>query len=699
MDEYIFKHCQTISDLLNQGSEDMARDELIKLLDYMSKHEQPYNPLINALIREVGLYPYMEESCSSWTDAFAYNLFKVDVGLAEEKALHREQYKLLKALLDNKNIAVSAPTSFGKSFVVDAFIKLKKPQNVMIIVPTIALTDETRRRIYKKFSQEYNIITTTDADLAEKNILIFPQERAIHYVDKLESLDILIIDEFYKSSKIFEKERAANLIKAIIELGHKAKQRYYLAPNISRIEDNPFTKDMEFLPLDFKTVFLSVHNLYDKIQKDNEKKKEVFLNLQDKLKGKTLIYAGSYTNITAISNLLLSKCKEKRDTLLDAFSQWLGRNYDPGWVLPLLIKRGIGIHNGQLHRSLSQIQVKLFEEETGLNRLISTSSIIEGVNTSAENVIVWATTGRGLIFSNFSYKNLIGRAGRMFKHFIGHIYVLAKKPEDTETQLDIPFPEEILGTLDKDRYNKDLTRDQVAKINEYDKDMERIMGDVYYKYKHDNIIQSQDSNLIKRIANDLHSRPNSWNGLQWLNNENPNEWDRMLYKILGLQPRIWETSYTNYVAFIKVLSKNWNSTIPDMLSELDEYGIGINEFFKLERNVTFNLATLVADLNKLQMVILNNGYDISAFQAKLASAFLPKVVYQLEEYGLPRMISKKIHNFGLIDFEDPKLTLKEAILKLKNIGEPNIIEKLKIDDFEQYILHYFFDGISSSSNQ
>lgn len=691
--------CQTISDLLNHGREDYARDELIKLLDYMSKYEQPYNPLINALIREVGLYPYMEEKSSSWTDAFACNLFKVDVGLAEEKALHREQYKLLKALLDNKNIAVSAPTSFGKSFVVDAFIKLKKPHNVMIIVPTIALTDETRRRIYKKFSQQYNIITTTDAELAERNIFIFPQERAIHYVDKLESLDILIIDEFYKSSKLFEKDRAANLIKAIIELGHKAKQRYYLAPNISRIEDNPFTQDMEFMPLDFKTVFLSIHNLYDEIQKDNEKKKEAFLDLQDRLSGKTLIYAGSYTNITAISNLLLSKCKEKRETLLDSFSQWLGRNYDSGWVLPLLIKRGIGIHNGKLHRSLSQIQVKLFEEDAGLDRLISTSSIIEGVNTSAENVIVWATTGRGLSFSNFSYKNLIGRAGRMFKHFIGHIYLLAKKPEDTELQLDIPFPEEILGTLDKDRYSQQLTREQVAKIDEYDKAMERIMGNVYYKYKHDNVIQSQDSNLIKSIASKLHSNPNSWNGLQWLNSENPNEWDSMLYKILGLQPGIWETSYKNYIAFIKVLSKNWNSTIPDMLSELDEYGIGIDEFFKLERNVTFNLTTLVADLNKLQMVILNNGCDISAFQAKLASAFLPKVVYQLEEYGLPRMISKKIHNVGVIDFEDPKLTLKDAILKLKEIGERLIIEKSKIDDFEQYILHYFFDGISSCSNK
>lgn len=287
----------------------------------------------------------------------------------------------------------------------------------------------------------------------------------------------------------------------------------------------------------------------------------------------------------------------------------------------------------------------------------------------------------------------------MFKHFIGHIYLLAKKPEDTELQLDIPFPEEILGTLDKDRYSQQLTREQVAKIDEYDKAMERIMGNVYYKYKHDNVIQSQDSNLIKSIASKLHSNPNSWNGLQWLNSENPNEWDSMLYKILGLQPGNWETSYKNYIAFIKVLSKNWNSTIPDMLSELDEYGIGIDEFFKLERNVTFNLTTLVADLNKLQMVILNNGCDISAFQAKLASAFLPKVVYQLEEYGLPRMISKKIHNVGVIDFEDPKLTLKDAILKLKEIGERLIIEKSKIDDFEQYILHYFFDGISSCSNK
>ena len=211
MEEVLFCKCSEINNYLIEGNEIKARELLIQLLDFINSNNIPYSPLINYLIREVGLYPYMDVDSSNWNDAFVYNLFKTDVGLEEEKVLHREQYRLLSSLLDGKNIAVSAPTSFGKSFVIDAFIKLKKPQNVAIIVPTIALTDETRRRIYKKFANDYSVITTTDVPLAERNIFIFPQERALCYANKIDSLDILIVDEFYKSSKIFEKERSASL--------------------------------------------------------------------------------------------------------------------------------------------------------------------------------------------------------------------------------------------------------------------------------------------------------------------------------------------------------------------------------------------------------------------------------------------------------------------------------------------------------
>lgn len=543
MNEDLFYKCSEINDYLIDGDEPKARDLLIQLLDYVGRNNIQYFPLLNSLIREVGLYPYMDVNSSEWEDAFVYNLFKADIGLNEEKVLHREQFRLLSSLLAGKNIAVSAPTSFGKSFVIDAFIKLRKPRNVAIIVPTIALTDETRRRIYKKFANEYNIITTTDIPLAERNIFIFPQERALCYVNKIDSLDILIVDEFYKSSKDFEKERSASLIKAIIKLGQIAKQKYYLAPNITKIEDNQFTKDMEFMKMDFNTVFLKVTDYYPQIGTDTQKKGEYFLNLNRTLKGKTLIYAGSFSNITSLSNLILETSPKIDSVLLNDFSDWLGKNYDYNWNLTLLAKRGVGVHNGSLHRSLSQIQIKLFEENEGLNRLISTSSIIEGVNTSAENVIVWMTSGRGLQFSNFAYKNLIGRAGRMFKHFIGNIYVLAKRPNDTETQLAIPFPEEILGDLDKEKYEKILTREQVAKIDEHDKEMLNLVGNAYKEYKNDSILQAQDSNLLKTIAHKLSSNPEAWECLKYLNYSNPDYWDAALYKILNLQPGAWDAKY------------------------------------------------------------------------------------------------------------------------------------------------------------
>lgn len=690
----IFDKCQEINDLLNSGKETEARELLIKLLDFHEKHNVTYSPLVNHLIREVGLYPYMKDESSNWQDGFICNLFKVDVGLEKEVALHRDQFLLLRKLLDGENIAVSAPTSFGKSFIVDAFIMVKKPSNVMIIVPTIALTDETRRRIYKKFSRDYKIITTSDAILGEKNIFIFPQERALSYVDKIDYLDILIVDEFYKSSKILEPDRSNSLIKAIIKLGEKAKQKYYLAPNIQSIENNPFTKDMTFLKLDFNTVYLEINDYYSEIQKDEKLKGEKFKELITNLKGKTLVYAGSFNNINTVAGLILTSVDEKVSILLNDFAEWLGANYDYNWNLTMLARRGVGVHNGALHRSLSQIQIKLFEEDCdGLNCIISTSSIIEGVNTSAENVIVWMTSGRGIRFNNFSYKNLVGRAGRMFKYFIGNIYVLAKPMKDEAMQLQIDFPEEILGDLNEKDHSRLLTQEQVAKIHEYDQEMTQILGQAYGELKEESAFQLANSDFLKSIASRMKTNPDQWNGLAYLNNSDPDRWDSILYKIIDLQPGNWDTNYTQFVGFVKLLSQNWVKTIPEMLEDLDAIGIGINEFFKLERNVSYKLAALLGDVNILQKTILKNGTDISPFIAKVASAFLPPVVYELEEFGLPRMISKKIQNAGVINFENSELTLDDTLELLRNIGKSGLCKIVGLVGFDEYIINYFYDGI------
>lgn len=703
MQEQVFEKCHIINELLISDNDNEARQELIKLLDYHNSNNLNYNPLVNHLIRETGLFPYLDPETSNWEERFVYNAFKVDVGEQEPLTLHREQSLLLKKLLEGRNIAVSAPTSFGKSFVIDAYIKLKKPNNVLIIVPTLALTDETRRRLYKKFAGEYKIITTSDVELAEKNIFIFPQERALNYINIVQQFDIMIIDEFYKAGYKFDKERSPSLIRAMIKLGEKAKQKYYLAPNISSIDDNPLTEDMEFHRMDFNTVFLEKHELYNEItNNDTAQKSKVLLEILDKNQAKSLIYAGTYSNIESLTNLFQTTFSELENNLLIMFSDWLGKNYDFNWSLTKLIKRGVGVHNGRLHRSLSQIQVRLFEEDKGINNLISTSSIIEGVNTSAENVIIWRNRKGAAKLDDFTYKNIIGRGGRMFKHFIGKIYILEKPPEQTQTQLDIPFPDEIIGDLDVEKYGGILTNEQLALLKSHQEEMSSILGfQVYENLKGESVFQSSNSDLIKKIAIDLKTNPDEWNGLYYLNEFNPQNWDRLLYKIINLQPGNWEAKNKTFVEFIKIIAHNWRKSIPELLNELEDYDIGIDEFFKLERNVTYKFSSLLKDLNALQKEILvGKGYDISKFIGYCSQAFLPKVVFQLEEYGLPRMISKKLHESEVIDFYNKELTIHKVIEIFNQIGQEKLIKRTRgLDSFDNYILDYFFDGIKITNTQ
>lgn len=701
MQEQVFDRCHLINEHLIGNQDNKARQELIKLLDYHNTNELAYNPLVNHLIRETGLFPYIEPETSNWEERFIYNAFKVDVGEAKPLTLHREQSFLLKSLLEGKNIAVSAPTSFGKSFVIDAYIKIKKPNNVLIIVPTLALTDETRRRLYKKFAHEYKIITTSDVKLSGKNIFIFPQERAMNYINIVESFDIMIVDEFYKASSKFDKERSPSLIRAMIRLGAKSNQKYYLAPNITSIDSNPFTEDMEFIRLDFNTVFLEKHELYNQI-KNNEEKSDKLLEILSQNKGKSLIYAGTYSNIDSLTNLFLDTYEPAENELLEMFADWLSKNYDVNWSLTKLISREIGIHNGRLHRSLSQIQVKLFEEETGIRNLISTSSIIEGVNTSAENVIIWRNRKGSAKLDDFTYKNIIGRGGRMFKHFIGKIYILEQPPEEGQTQLDIPFPDEILGDLDETKYEGLLTKEQVAKLKIYNDEMAELIGvQVYEELKSASAFQSSNSDLIKTIAIDLTTNPDEWNGLYYLNEFKPENWDRLLYKVIKLQPGNWDTGYKTFVEFIKIIAYNWSKSIPELLKELEDFDIGIDKFFLLERNVTYKFSALLNDLNTLQKRILKNKqYDISKFIKWCSHAFLPKVVFQLEEYGLPRMISKKLHESKVVDFYNNDLTIHSVVEQLNQIGKEKTIELTNdLDEFDIYILDYFFDGIKITNAQ
>lgn len=690
----IFEECAQINALIENSKKAEARSMVINLLDKLRRDGNEYTPLINHVIREVGLFPYIDPKTALWEDQVVVEAFKANVGDEAPVTLHSAQSHVLKRLLLGDNIAVSAPTSFGKSFIVDAFIAIRQPENVVMIVPTIALADETRRRIEHKFSHKYKIITTTDATITERNIFIFPQERSFAYLDKLEKIDMLIVDEFYKASSMFDDDRSSSLLSAIIELGRISRQKYYLAPNIHKIADNVFTQGMQFMRLtDFKTVITKAAKIYEKRRNDenvDEFKKNYLVNILQNNTAKTLVYAGSYNNINKVSTILADNLPYKETSLLRDFNDWLKVNYGDSFSLCQLSERGIGIHNGKMHRSLSQIQVKLFEFTEGLDTIISTSSIIEGVNTQAEQVIVWSNKNGSHKFDYFTYRNFIGRAGRMFKYFVGKVYLLEEPPVQENTTLTIDFPDEVAESLDSEDPGIEISQEQNNHIKEYEAFMMDALGaEKFRQIRKQSIFKACDPRILKSLIGKLKTNPNWPRGYAALATTNTYNWREPVLDVVGLLG-------DNMARLIKIaiwkMPDNWTRSIAEIYSELSD--ISYEDLFSAERYLSYNLCSTLSVINMLKKSLDPTSPDISLFIGRAANAFLPKLVYQLEEYGLPRMISRKIQDSGLINFEDDSIEISEIITRFNNIGREKIIHGLNnLLPFDKFIINYFYDGI------
>ena len=99
-------------------------------------------PLLEALVREVGLFPYLTPEALPLADQLAYELHRPD-NMGDDIVFHRPQAEVYQALVRGQNVILSAPTSFGKSLVVDAVIATGRYRNILIVVPTIDSTPTT----------------------------------------------------------------------------------------------------------------------------------------------------------------------------------------------------------------------------------------------------------------------------------------------------------------------------------------------------------------------------------------------------------------------------------------------------------------------------------------------------------------------------------------------------------------------------
>lgn len=125
---------------------------------------------------------------------------------------------------------------------------------------------------------------------------------------------------------------------------------------------------------------------------------------------KTLIYFPTVTGIYKYVNEYISTepCLEDLPTSVQYFLAWAREEIHDDWCVIKAMERGYLIHNGQIPMGTRMLQLDYYETNGLFNKLLCTSTLLEGVNTTAKNIIItkpsrMSDQNNSAVFSAFDF--------------------------------------------------------------------------------------------------------------------------------------------------------------------------------------------------------------------------------------------------------------------------------------------------------
>jgi hypothetical protein len=489
-----------------------ARKLVVHILENWSKIPEVTHDIWIDIIESAGFYPYIEKNnfkLKSTSSKIRLNYHKSDC--LNDIVFHQEQESIRTHLDKNRNIILSAPTSFGKSLLIEYIVAERKYRNIVVIQPTLALLDETRKKL-KKYSDEYKIIVRTSQEPSTEkgNIFLLTAERVMEY-SQFTTVDFLVVDEFYKFSAKRDDERSDVLNNACYKLFTRYKPKFYfLGPNIDGISKGFESKyNALFLKTNFSLIDNKIIDMYtehkaifDRPRKGRAFKESVLFDLLIKLENEqTIIYCSSPSRVRQLASRFVQYLSEEgRSSTSDLpIIEWMEKNIHPKWNVIDFLHHKIGINDGALQKHINSTMVDYFNEGS-LKYMFCTSTIIEGVNTSAKNVVIFdEKKGKDIILDFFDYSNIVGRSGRMMIHYIGKVYNFIEPPKQHERMIvDIPFhqqnpiKDEVLINL--------LEEDVINKETQQYRELEKIPEDVRSLVKRNGLLVQGQLKILKEIS-------------------------------------------------------------------------------------------------------------------------------------------------------------------------------------------------------
>lgn len=358
--------------------------------------------------------------------------------LYKDKILMPYQLMLLKEIEENNNVVVSAPTSFGKSFLVLEYMRrnIMNFNKIIYVVHTKSLKDEIYLKLKSKFTDYYYVTDDIDEVTEYEKYIVIIISDGQNTLEYDISVDLLIVDEAYNLSKIHSNERHFCIMRTYHKLLAKAKKTILLGPFIESVKG----EDSELFKLIKTNYSPVVQKIIEGKDLNNSKPEEKFIE-EIKEGNKTIAYFGSKTKIYKYIDYLVSNYNEEEYS--DSFITWMEEFFPDFWLLPKLMKRGIGLYHSAFPKYINLYNMNKFNKEN-FNGLITTSAILEGVNTSSKSLIIFDSSA-GKIgdeinkLTAFQFFNLCGRVGRLGEEIVGYVYNYGDSYKERYQEKSLPL--------------------------------------------------------------------------------------------------------------------------------------------------------------------------------------------------------------------------------------------------------------------
>ncbi len=408
--------------------------------------------------------------------------------------LTKPQKQIFDKFQKAKRLIVSAPTSFGKTRIIREIIAHNQYQNIAIIMPTVSLLSEQYQDLKKNvtgyiLSKSSKVVIRPNL----KYILILTPERISSFLEENPNfrIDFFVMDEIYKIDYKLQDDRFRIFSDVLYKLCKTNADFYLIGPYINEFSKKFRTVfNAEFIKFNLEIVQKDFH-FFDSIKNKGTHQVQgeairiigdKFKNLlrlvtQEKIDGKFLIYRyqKQYVEDTAIKFLETWPVSQTHNKDL---VEYLSNNVSEEWELVSCIKRGVAFHHGAMPRHIQDLIVDEFNSPGGIDYLFCTTSLTEGINSAAKNVVIYDNKiGGGELLKTLDRKNIEGRAGRFMQHFVGRVFLLeTSELEDDDTFVEIEFLDcenpslETLVQLDEidlTESNKALKQTLSSKLNAF----------------------------------------------------------------------------------------------------------------------------------------------------------------------------------------------------------------------------------------